>query len=67
MLTVGVDLAAEPKGTAVAWVKWGAGRAVVLRVSSGADDSTPEEEAAARSEGWIAIPRKETTLGQLRA
>jgi predicted nuclease with RNAse H fold len=40
VLTVGVDLAAEPKGTAVAWVKWGAGRAVVLRVSSGADDET---------------------------
>ena len=38
VLTVGVDLAAEPKGTAVAWVEWGDGRAVVRRVACPAGD-----------------------------
>jgi predicted nuclease with RNAse H fold len=38
MLTVGVDLAAEPKGTAVARVEWGDGQAVVRRVTCPADD-----------------------------
>lgn len=38
MLTVGVDLAAEAKGTAVAWVEWDAERAVVRRVLWRADD-----------------------------
>jgi predicted nuclease with RNAse H fold len=39
MLTVGVDLAAEPKGTAVAEVEWRAGRAVARTVTSPADDA----------------------------
>jgi predicted nuclease with RNAse H fold len=39
MLTAGVDLAADPKGTAVAWVEWGAGRAVVRRVTCPAGDA----------------------------
>jgi predicted nuclease with RNAse H fold len=39
MLTVGVDLAAEPEGTALAWVEWRDGRAVVREVSCGADDA----------------------------
>lgn len=39
MLTVGVDLAAEPAGTAVARVEWRAGRAIVRHIAWGADDS----------------------------
>jgi predicted nuclease with RNAse H fold len=40
MLTVGVDLAAEPERTAVAWIEWSSGRARIREVTSGADDST---------------------------
>jgi predicted nuclease with RNAse H fold len=129
MLTVGVDLAAEPKGTAVARVEWGAGRAVVRQVTCPADDEvilaalgeadkvgidcplgwpddfvafvrdhqrgavtvqdafdaviaaltaraaapgdltlrprTPDEAAAAITEGWVAVPLRGTRLGQL--
>jgi predicted nuclease with RNAse H fold len=39
VLTVGVDLAAEPEGTAVAQVEWLAGRAVVREVLVSSDDS----------------------------
>jgi len=39
VLTVGVDLAAEAKRTAVAVVEWDAGQAMVIRVGSGADDN----------------------------
>jgi predicted nuclease with RNAse H fold len=38
VLTVGVDLAAGSKGTAVALVEWDAGQATVTRVRRGADD-----------------------------
>ena len=38
MLTVGVDLAAGAKGTAVALVEWDAGHATVTSVRRGADD-----------------------------
>jgi predicted nuclease with RNAse H fold len=38
MLTVGVDLAAEAAGTAVAWVDWSADGAHVRRIDLGADD-----------------------------
>jgi len=38
MRTVGVDLAAEPKGTAIASIEWTPGRATVLDVVVGADD-----------------------------
>jgi predicted nuclease with RNAse H fold len=40
VLTVGIDLAAEPKRTAVAWVDWRAGRGVVREVRCGVDDDT---------------------------
>src|SRR5215469_15536479 len=39
MLTVGVDLAAEPDRTAVALVEWHPGRALVQDVFWGADDT----------------------------
>lgn len=38
MITVGVDLAAEPKGTAVAGIEWTTGRATVLSLTLGATD-----------------------------
>src|SRR5260221_321065 len=38
MLTVGVDLAAEPERTAVARIEWSSGRARICDVICGADD-----------------------------
>jgi len=38
MLTVGVDLAAEPKGTAIACLEWSEGRASLRDLALGADD-----------------------------
>lgn len=38
MLTVGVDLAAEPAGTALAIIDWNADRATITEVVRGADD-----------------------------
>ncbi|MFM1785418.1 MAG: hypothetical protein RLZZ108_442 [Actinomycetota bacterium] len=38
MITVGVDLAAEPKGTAVARIEWSGARAKLTALSVGADD-----------------------------
>ena len=38
MITIGVDLAAEPKGTAVAGIEWSSGRATVISVTLGATD-----------------------------
>jgi predicted nuclease with RNAse H fold len=38
MLTVGVDLAAQPKNTAIAVIDWSPGRAKVTRLEVGADD-----------------------------
>ena len=39
MLTVGIDLAAEPERTGMAWITWEPGRAVVTRLIRGADDA----------------------------
>lgn len=39
MRTAGVDLAAEPKGTALAVAEWGAGRAELVHLQVGADDA----------------------------
>jgi len=38
VLTVGIDLAAEPERTGVAWISWMPGRAVITDVTCGADD-----------------------------
>jgi predicted nuclease with RNAse H fold len=38
MLTVGVDLAAEPTKTALAWIEWSSGTASVRHIRIGADD-----------------------------
>lgn len=47
MITVGIDLAAEPKKTGVAWLDWRSGRARVARVEVGGSD---EELVTAMSE-----------------
>jgi len=39
VLTLGIDLAAEPKKTGVAWVEWGQGNARVADLHVGASDS----------------------------
>lgn len=56
MLTVGVDLAAQPKGTAVACVEWGAGRAVVRNVTRPADDEVILTALAAAAKAGIDCP-----------
>jgi predicted nuclease with RNAse H fold len=38
MLTVGIDLAAKPERTGIAWITWQPGRAVVTNLICGADD-----------------------------
>lgn len=38
VITLGIDLAAEPKKTGVAWIEWGPGHARVTDVQVGADD-----------------------------
>lgn len=38
MLTLGVDLAADPKRTAMCWIRWGADKATVEDAFCGADD-----------------------------
>jgi predicted nuclease with RNAse H fold len=40
MITLGIDLASQPKGTAACAIEWGAGRARVLDVACGQDDET---------------------------
>ena len=47
MLTVGVDLAAEPKGTAASVIDWSDGRAILVSVTVGASD----DELVALSHG----------------
>lgn len=38
MLTIGVDLAAQPGGTAVCWIKWSAGTARAYRIQQPVED-----------------------------
>lgn len=56
MLTVGVDLAAQPERTAVAWVRWSGGRAVVLDVVCGADDDMILAAVTAADKAGIDCP-----------
>ncbi len=53
MLTIGVDLAAEPKGTAVAGIEWADGRAKLVNLMLGATDGYIVE--ASSSAGKIGI------------
>lgn len=56
MLTVGVDLAAEPEGTAVARVEWLDGQAVVREVCWGADDAAVLAALAEADKAGIDCP-----------
>jgi predicted nuclease with RNAse H fold len=56
MLTVGVDLAAEPANTAVARISWTGGHADVQRLVIGADDTVLAEEIAVASKAGIDCP-----------
>jgi predicted nuclease with RNAse H fold len=56
VLTVGVDLAAGAKGTAVALVEWGAGQATVTSVRRGADDEVILDAMAKAGKAGIDCP-----------
>jgi predicted nuclease with RNAse H fold len=56
VLTVGVDLAAEPRNTAVARVRWTQTSAEVQAVGVGADDPVLVEEIAASDKAAIDCP-----------
>jgi predicted nuclease with RNAse H fold len=56
MLTVGVDLAAEPRTTAVAWLEWSADRAVLSRLEVGCGDEVILDAIAAADRAGIDCP-----------
>ncbi len=56
MLTVGVDLAAEPERSAVAWIEWALGRAVIRDVIWGADDGLILDAIAQADKAAIDCP-----------
>ena len=56
MLTVGVDLAAEPANTAVARVRWVAGRVEVEALAVGADDAMLVDEIVAADKAGLDCP-----------
>jgi predicted nuclease with RNAse H fold len=56
MLTVGVDLAAEPERTAVARIEWSGGRATICDVTCGADDSAIVAAIAQAQKAGIDCP-----------
>jgi predicted nuclease with RNAse H fold len=56
VLTVGVDLAAEPVNTAVARISWTGGGAEVQELAVGADDAVLVEEIAAVEKAGIDCP-----------
>jgi predicted nuclease with RNAse H fold len=56
MLTVGVDLAAEPERTAVARIEWSGGRARICDVVCGADDDVVLTAIAAAQKAGIDCP-----------
>jgi predicted nuclease with RNAse H fold len=56
VLTVGVDLAAEPRNTAVARIRWTQTSAEVQSVGVGADDPVLVEEIAASDKAGIDCP-----------
>lgn len=56
MLTVGVDLAAEPAKTAVAWIDWSPEGASVRRLTLGADDAVVLEALRDADKAGIDCP-----------
>jgi predicted nuclease with RNAse H fold len=56
VITLGIDLASQPKGTAACAVEWGAGRARVLDVACGQDDETLLARIAKADKVGIDVP-----------
>lgn len=56
MLTVGVDLAAEPAGTALAWIDWFTDRARLRGVAVGVDDDAIVAAVGAAEKAGIDCP-----------
>lgn len=56
MITVGVDLAAEPRNTAVAVLEWAAGRGAVRALRVGADDARIVELCAGADKIGVDCP-----------
>jgi predicted nuclease with RNAse H fold len=56
VLTVGIDLAAEPERTGMAWITWEPGRAVVTRLICGADDAVILDGICAADKAGIDCP-----------
>lgn len=56
MLTVGVDLAAEPVNTAVAWLEWESGACAVRRLEIGADDALIIDAILAADKAGVDCP-----------
>ena len=56
MLTVGVDLAAEPVNTAVAWLDWAPGTCLVRRLVIGVDDALIVDALLAADKAGIDCP-----------
>jgi|JI9StandDraft_1071089.scaffolds.fasta_scaffold06096_8 predicted nuclease with RNAse H fold len=56
MQTLGIDLAAQPEKTGVAWLEWAAGKARVTELHVGASDETLLEAMAKASKTGIDCP-----------
>jgi predicted nuclease with RNAse H fold len=56
VLTVGIDLAAEPERTGLAWMTWPPGRAVVTQLICGADDAVILDAISAADKAGIDCP-----------
>ncbi|HTW01106.1 MAG TPA: DUF429 domain-containing protein [Streptosporangiaceae bacterium] len=56
MLTVGIDLAAEPERTGMAWITWSPGRAVVTGLVCGADDAVILDAISGADKAGIDCP-----------
>lgn len=56
MITVGVDLAAEPKTTAIALIDWASKSAVVRELTVGADDRQVVQAVTAAEKAGIDCP-----------
>jgi predicted nuclease with RNAse H fold len=56
VLTVGIDLAAEPERTGVAWMTWEPGRAVVTKLVCGGDDAAILDAISGADKAGIDCP-----------
>lgn len=56
MITLGIDLASQPRGTAACAIEWASGRARVLDVACGQDDAALLERIAAADKVGLDVP-----------